>query len=195
MLITDTLEIEGLAEKMTDSAFEAFCVQNKHLRIERDSSGNVIVMPPVHTDTGDKETTVQSFLFMWNLSSKRGKVFNSSTGFTLPNGAMRAADTAFVSYERWDQLTDIQRKSFAPVCPNFVVEIRSDSDKSLPKLKSKMVEWIENGAQLAWLLDTFSQETYIYRADGSIEIVKGFDQVLSGEEVLPGFTFDLHLIA
>ncbi len=195
MLITDTLEIEGIAEKMTDSAFEAFCAQNKHLRIERDSSGNVIVMPPVHTDTGDKETTVQSFLFMWNLTSKRGKVFNSSTGFTLPNGAMRAADTAFVAFERWDKLSETERKSFAPVCPNFVVEIRSDSDKSLPKLKSKMAEWIENGAELAWLLDTFSQETYIYRADGSIEIVKGFDQVLTGENVLPDFEFELKLIA
>lgn len=195
MLITDTLEIEGIAEKMSDSAFEAFCLQNKHLRIERDASGNVIVMPPVHIDTGEKETAAQSFLFIWNLTSKRGKVYNSSTGFKLPNGALRAADTAFIAYERWDKLTEAQRKSFGPVCPNFVVEIRSDSDKSLPKLKAKMVEWIENGVQLGWLLDTFKQETYIYRADGSIEIVKGFDQVLSGEEVVPGFTFDLKLIA
>ncbi|MEO6038495.1 MAG: Uma2 family endonuclease [Saprospiraceae bacterium] len=195
MLITDTLEIEGIAEKMTDAAFEAFCSQNRHLRIERDSSGNVIVMPPVHTDTGKKETTVQGMVFMWNFQFKRGEVFNSSTGFTLPNGAMRAADTAFVSYERWDQLTAAQKKTFAPVCPNFVVEIRSDSDKSLPKLKSKMMEWVENGVQLGWLLDTFNLETYLYRGNGTIELVKGFDKLLSGEEVLPDFTFDLGLIA
>lgn len=194
MLITDTLEIEGLVENMTDSIFELFCSQNRYLRIERDSSGNVIVMPAVHSDTGRKETTVQGMVFMWNFQSKRGVVFNSSTGFTLSNGAIRAADTAFVAYERWDKLTETQKKSFAPVCPNFVVEIRSDSDKSLPKLKDKMIEWIENGAELGWLLDTFNQETYIYRGDGSIEIVKGFDQILSGEEVLPGFTFDLRLI-
>ena len=192
MLIADTLEIAGITDQMTDSAFEAFCMQNKHLRIERDSFGNIIVLPLVHTETGRIETIIQSFLFMWNLSSKRGKVYNSSTGFTLPNGAMRAADTAFVSHERWDKLTEAQKKSFAPVCPNFVVEIRSESDKSLPKLKAKMVEWIENGAELGWLLDTFNQETYIY---GSIEIVKGFDQVLSGEGVVPGFTFYLSLIA
>jgi Uma2 family endonuclease len=194
MLITDTLEMEGIAEKMSDAQFEAFCLQNKHLRIERDKHGNLIVMPPVHTSTGEKETTIQSFAFMWNLKTKLGKVFNSSTGFTLPNRAMRAADTAFVSYERWEALTEKQKKSFAPVCPDFVVEIRSDSDRSLPKLKEKMKEWIENGARLGWLFDTFEEKTYIYRANGSIEIVEGFDKTLSGEDVLPGFTFDLNLI-
>ena len=194
MLITDTLEIEGIAEKMTDPAFAAFCLRNKHLRIERDSSGNVIVMPLVHSDTGRKETTVQSMVFIWNLQSKRGIVFNSSTGFTLPNQAMRAADTAFVSYERWDKLTAAEQKSFAPVCPDFVVELRSDSDKSLLKLKDKMVEWIENGTQLGWLLDTFDQKTYIYRSNGIMEVVEGFDKTLSGETVLPDFTFDLNLI-
>ena len=108
---------------------------------------------------------------------------------------MRAADAAFVSYERWDNLTAAERKSFAPVCPNFVVEIRSDSDKSFSKLKDKMVEWMENGAQLGWLFDTLDKKTYLYRTDGSVEMVEGFDRVLSGEEVLPEFTFDLSLIA
>lgn len=194
MLITDTLEMEGIAEKMSDAQFEAFCLQNKHLRIERDKYGNLIVMPPVHSDTGRKETTIQGMVFMWNLTAKRGEVFNSSSAFTLSNGATRAADTAFVSYERWEALTEKQKKSFAPVCPDFVVEIRSDSDRSLPKLKEKMKEWIENGALLGWLFDTFEENTYIYRANGSIEIVEGFDKTLSGEDVLPGFTFDLNLI-
>lgn len=195
MLITDTLEMEGIAEKMSGTEFEAFCLRNKHLRIERDKFGNVIVMPPVHTSTGDKETTVQGMVFLWNLTAKMGKVFNSSTGFTLPNRAMRAADTAFVSWERWEKLTEKEKNSFAPVCPDFVVEIRSDSDKSLKKLKEKMEEWIENGARLGWLVDTFEQKTYIYRANGSIEIAEGFDKTLSGEDVLPGFAFDLSLIA
>ncbi len=130
-------------------------------------------------------------------SKKRlGLVADSSTGFNLPDGSMRSPDASWISLELWQTVPEEAKSKFPPICPEFVVELRSDSDSdSLNELREKMQRtWIANGAKLAWLIDPQNQQTFIYRANGSIEIVEGFDKMLSGENVLEGFEFDLKLL-
>lgn len=190
MLAIQKVPIKGLADKLTDEEFSEFCAANRDYRIERDKNGNIIFMSPVHTDSGFYEGEVFDAVKAWNKKNKNGIAFSSSTGFTLPNSAVRSPDTSWVSMEKWKALTEKEKRSFAPVCPEFIVEIRSKSDK-LADIKEKMEEWIENGTLLGWLIDVKTQKTHIYRADGSVEIIKGFDKTLSGEKILPGFEFDL----
>ncbi|MDX1942833.1 MAG: Uma2 family endonuclease [Saprospiraceae bacterium] len=190
MQTLEKIPIRGLANKFTDEEFAAFCAANRDYRIERDKHGNIIFMSPVHSDSGFYEGEVFAMLKAWSKKTKLGVAFSSSTGFTLPNRAIRSPYASWVSMNQWQALTEKEKKSFAPVCPDFVVEIRSKTD-SLKDLQEKMLEWIENGTQLGWLIDIKSKQTYIYRADGSIEIVKGFDKILTGENVLPGLEFEL----
>ena len=190
MLALQKVPIRGLANKLTDKEFAEFCAANRDYRIEKDKYGNIIFMSPVHVDSSYYEGIAFNMLFNWAVKNKKGIAFNASAGFTLPNTAIRSPDASWLSMKKWKALTDKEKKSFAPVCPEFVVEIRSKSD-ILKEVKEKMLEWIENGAQLGWLIDVKTQTTYIYRADGSIEIVKGFDKILNGETVLPGFEFEL----
>ncbi|MFN7120257.1 MAG: Uma2 family endonuclease [Saprospiraceae bacterium] len=194
MIVFQDFEIYQLADDMTDDEFYEFCVANKDLRIEREPDKKIIIMAPVGPESGFYEGKVFSKLDNWNEEvSPAGVTFSPSTGYKLLNGATRAADASWISLERWEKLTDDQKKKFLPIAPDFAVEIRSKTDK-LKKLKSKMLEWIENGVRLAWLIDPVEQKTYIYRADGSIEILDGFERMLSGEEVLKGFEFDLRLL-
>lgn len=192
--IDHATEINGILDNMSDAAFARFCQKNKDLRIERDKHRKVIVMPPVHADTGRKESEAQGRLFIWNLQTKLGKVFSSSTGFTLPNGAMRSADAAWIALEKWESLPMDERKSFARIVPDFVIEIRSASDR-LRKVEEKMEEWLENGARLGWLIDLQGEQTFIYRKGQPRETVFGLDKTLSGEGVLPDFEFSLTVLA
>ena len=190
-LIVNDMVIKGLIPKMGMDDFYAFCALNKDLHIERDREGNVIIMPPVYTETGFYEGEAFGELRSWNKKNGNpGRVFSPSAGFTLPNGAVRSADASWLSKEKWNALKKEARKSFAPVVPEFIVEIRSSTDKE-DKLYEKMEEWIENGVLLAWLLDPILEQARVYRADGSISVIKSFEEALSGEEVLPGFTFEL----
>ena len=186
------LEINFRA-KMSDEEFLQFCQDNRDLRIERDKNGNVIIITPVSFNSGWQETEIISELREWNKKRKLGKVFSSSTGVTLPNTAIRSADAAWLSKKMAATLNQQQQNTFAPVCPEFVAELRSKTD-NLKTLKAKMEEWIENGAQLGWLLDPAKEKAWIYRADGSATEVVGFDNQLSGENILPEFTFDLSLL-
>ncbi len=186
----ERIPIRGLADKLTDEEFAEFCAANRDYRIERDKLGIIIFISPVHTDSGYFEEEIASALKVWSKKTKTGVAFSSSTGFKLPNTAIRSPDASWVAMEKWQALSDKEKKSFAPVCPDFVVEIRSRSDK-LKDVQEKMQEWLDNGAQLGWLIDVAKEPSYIYRADGSIETVKGFDKTLNGENVLPGFEFDL----
>lgn len=179
---------------VSDEAFEQFCASNPELRIERAPNGNLIIMPPVHTESGYHESQIQIELGLWNRQSHLGKVFSASAGFTLPDESIRSADASWVANEKYDALSAGERKSFAHLVPDFVVEIKSDTD-SLRKLKEKMSNtWIANGVQLAWLLDVEAEKAYIYHANGTVEVVEGFDKKLSGESVLPDFEFDLNLL-
>jgi Uma2 family endonuclease len=120
-------------------------------------------------------------------------VFDSSTGFTLRNDANRSPDAAFVLSERWNQLTPTQQSKFPPLCPDFVVELMSESD-SLRDATAKMQEYMDNDCRLGWLITPKTEEVRIYKPDGSVQVIHGFDNVLTGEAVLPGFTFDLALL-
>ena len=177
-------------EAFTDDELYEFCVLNKGLRIERDKDQNIIVMAPVGGNSGFFEKDLIFEVEQWVRSNQKGYSFSSSTGFLLPNGAMRSPDACWVSEERWAMLSPEQKQKFPPVVPDFVVEIRSESDE-LQSLQDKMEEWIENGVRLGWLLDVQNEQAYIYRAEGSMEVVEGFNQPLTGKDVMPGFTLDL----
>jgi len=174
---------------MTDEQFLQFCMANKHMRIERDKDRNIIVMPPVHFDSSKRETSVTTDLDMW-ARKNGGEALNASAGYTLPSGAVRSPDASWLSPERLAKMPDSEREKFAAVVPDFVVEVRSKSDR-LKTVKDKMLEWIENGVRLAWLIDPKTKTTYIYRKNGSVEVLEGFDRILTGEDVMEGFEFDL----
>src|SRR5579859_288845 len=140
------------AQPMTSEELEEFCARNDPWQVERDSNGELIVMSPTGSEGGGVEADVNLELGNWARADERGRSFGPTSGFTLPDTSVRAADAAWVSWRRWDALTAKQRKSFAPLCPEFVIEIRSDSD-SLRELQAKMEMWIANGAEIAWLID------------------------------------------
>lgn len=188
----NTYIIKGkIVEGMTDEEFFHFCQENETINFERDENRNIIVMPPTGSYSGNINANITYELVNWNKKKKSGETFDSSTGFTLPDGSNRSPDAAWILNENWDALTDAQKQVFAPICPAFIIELRSKSDK-LSYLKDKMHKWINNGAQLAWLIDPYEEKAYIYRKDGSIEIVNSFEKKLSGEDVLEGFELDLN---
>ena len=183
----------NLSDDMSDTEFFHFCTQNRDLRIERDSNRQIYIMAPTGFETGGFNSDINAELNFWNRKNKTGKVFDSSTGFTLPDRAVFSPDAAWISNEKISKLTKEQRNIFAPVCPDFVIELKSKSD-TIPELQNKMLKWIENGCKLAWLLIPEKEEAHIYRSDGNIKIVKGFNKKLSGENILPDFELDLSIL-
>lgn len=179
------------SRRLTDQELLAFSAENDHLRIEEDKNGTLIIMPPVDFDGGAAESTVHGLLYLWWSQFKKGKTFSPSTGFKLPDGATRSADGCWVSDTRLAQVLPAERKKFARIVPDFVIEVRSTSDR-IGKLKKKMTDtWIKNGVRLAWLIDPIAQKAYVYREDGTMETMNSFDEVLNGEAVCPGFQLDL----
>lgn len=185
---TLTLDVSALAP-LTDEALYQLCAANRELRIERTRDGELIVMTPTGGETGARSLRIQGLLFLWNEQARTGIVFDSSTGFLLPNGAMRSPDAAWVARERWERLSDEERRKFPPLCPDFVVELMSESDR-LPPLQDEMEEWVENGCRLAWLIAPALEQAYVYRPGAGPRELP-FTEVLSGEEVLAGFTLPL----
>lgn len=177
---------------LTDEQFFQMCQKNRDYRFERTASGELLIMPPTGSDTGRRNVKITTQLDIWNSESNLGEVFDSSTGFTLPNGAERSPDASWVKNERWNALTPEQQEKFAPICPDFVVELRSRTD-SLKELQEKMQEYIENGAQLGWLIDRKNKRVEIYRPGKDVEILDN-PASLSGENVLPGFVLHLDQI-
>ena len=162
---------------------------NQNLQLERTATGELIVMPPTGSDTGNKNADILGQLWLWNRQTQLGQIFDSSSGFHLPNGADRSPDVSWISQDRWDTLTPEEKSGFAPLCPDFVLELRSKHD-SLESLQQKMQEYQENGAKLGWLIDRTRKKVEIYRPKKSVE-VQNFPNSLSGEDILPGFTLDL----
>ena len=179
-------------ERMSEEAFSDFCMQNPDLILERDQYGNILVEPPVYYGGSCHESAAHEQLFVWSHRNKTGKVFTSNAGYTLPNGAVRSPDASWISNERIVGLLEREHNKFAHICPDFVLEIRSGSDR-LQELKNKMKEYMENGAQLGFLIDPIEQQAFIYRPDGTVEHFAGLDGELSGEPVLPGFSMPLSL--
>ena len=178
---------------LTEADFFALCLANPDIPFEREADGTIVIMSPVTSLGGLLESLLFEYLAAWNLSVGKGKLFNSSSGFTLPNGAVRAPDATWISNESWQSLTKAEKNSFAHITPDFVAEMRSKND-SLPQLETKMDEYLACGVRLAWLIDPLERRATIYRPDQAPESV-GFDATLSGEAVLPGFTFPLSAIS
>lgn len=178
---------------VTQEQFAALAEANRDLRLERTAQGELIVNPPTGWETGERNCSISGELYLWwRNAGEPGKVFDSSTGFILPNGAIRSPDASWVSGERWQALTSEQKGTFANICPNFVVELRSSSD-SLKSLQDKMSEYIDNGAKLAWLIDPQQRRVEIYRAGSAVEVLENPAE-LSGEAVLPGFVLNLRRV-
>lgn len=182
-------EFEDEKQKMTTDEFWEFCAKNKKLRAELTKEGDVIVMPPTGFETSDRNSEINFQLKLWNKENKNGKITESNGGFILPNGAIYAPDASWTSNERLEKFTTEEKKKFLPLCPDFIIELRSESD-NLSELKNKMKEYIENGAKLGWLINPKRKEVSIYRANGKIEVLEN-PQMVSGEEVLKGFEFKL----
>ena len=178
--------------KMTDEQFMAFCAQNRDLRIERSAEGDLIIMSPVKGDGGIKGAELTRQLANWAEADGTGRVFDSSGGFKLPNGAERSPDAAWVSRSRLAALTPEERERFIPLCPEFVVELRSSTD-GLSTLKNKMKEYMSNGAQLGWLLDPKRRRVYVYRP-GLPEERLDNPATLAGDPLLPGFVLDVQRV-
>lgn len=175
--------------KVTHEQFQQIAAVNRELRLERTATGELIVMAPTGSDTGHRNQDMSGQLWLWNRQTKLGVVFDSSSGFKLPNGADRSPDASWIKLERWQTLTPKQREGFAPLCPDFVVELRSKSDNMEP-LREKMLEYMANGSRLGWLIDRQNQKVEIYRQNQDVEILDR-PRTLSGEDVLPGFILDL----
>lgn len=176
---------------LTEDMFFDLCQANAQLLMERDKNGNIIVMAPTGSDTGFYNSDINGQIWIWNRQSKAGYVFDSSTGFTLPNGAVRSPDVSWIEKSRYESLTTTDRKRFAPICPDLVIEVRSLSDH-LPDLQDKMKEYQTNGCSLGWLIDRIGKKVYIYRKDGSVES-KAIPAQLSGEDLLPGLIVETNL--
>lgn len=170
---------------MTRAQFYAFCQANRDLRIEQTATGEVVIMPPAFSDTGNRNFNLAAYLWVWTEQNGTGLGFDSSSGFTLPNGATRSPDAAWIKADRWNALTEKEKASFAPICPDFVIELRSTSD-TLSGLKAKMQEYMENGVLLGWLIDRQHRTVHVYRPNQDPQILENPDSV-SGDPELPGF--------
>ncbi len=175
--------------EMSDRQFFELCQLNRDLRIERTSQGDLVIMPPTGGETGRTNFELTVLFGHWVHADGTGVGFDSSTGFTLPNGAKRSPDLAWVKRSRWEALTQEQREEFPPLCPDFVLELRSPSD-ALATVRAKMREYLANGAQLGWLIDPIDKKVYVYRPQVPVECLDN-PQTISGDPVLPGFILEL----
>jgi len=184
------LNIRSLA--LNDDQLLQLFRDNPGFRFEVSARGELIIMSPASPKTGQRNAAITAHLWLWNRQVGAGEAFDSSTMFTLPNGARRSPDGSWVSKERWNRLSEGEKDSLTHMCPDFVIELRSKSDR-LAKLKEKMEEYIANGARLAWLLDPIDRCAYLYRPGQAVERIDN-PSVISGDPVLPGFRFDFREI-
>ena len=182
------LRLSPLIE-LTEWQFAQFCSLNRDLRIELNKNGELEIMAPAFSETGGKELEIGMQLAYWAKRDGSGRAFGPSAGFTLPNGAIREPDASWISRTRLQALTPEQRSGFYNICPDFIIELRSDSDR-LSVLQAKMAEYIANGARLGWLIDPQTRSVHAYRPNQEVEILQN-PQTISADPTLPGFTLDL----
>lgn len=178
--------------ELSDDQLLKLCAVNGDLRIERTREGDLEIMPPTNSETGKTNFNLTGDFAIWVRQDGTGAGFDSSAGFTLPDGAVRSPDLSWIREERWKALPREARRKFAPICPDFVLELRSPSDP-LSYVQAKMQEYMENGARLGWLIDPVEQRVYVYRPGAPVEQLDR-PETLSGEPVLPGFTLDLRVV-
>ena len=186
-----TVSLKSVIE-MTDDQFFQLCQNNRELRFERNANGELIIMSPAGGETGNRNGRVNQQLFNWTDADGTGIAFDSSTGFKLPNGADRSPDASWIKLERWDALTDEEKRKFPPICPDFVIELLSPSD-SLKTTQEKMQEYIDNGVRLGILINRKSRQVEIYRPGNEVEVLDS-PATVSGEDVLKGFVLNLGMI-
>ncbi len=182
--MTTILDLKPLI-KLTSENFYQLCQFNPDLPLELSRNGELIIMSPVGGETGNRESKLNFQVSLWNNKTQLGLVFSSSTVFNLPNGGNRSPDVAWIKKERWESLTLEQRQKFPPICPDFVIELRSPSDRLKP-LQEKMQEYLDAGIRLGWLINPQDNNVEIYRPNQSVEIFN-LPVSLSGEDVLPDF--------
>ena len=178
-------DLIGLTQTVTPEQFERLCQEYSDLRLELTSTGELIVMPGTGLETGRRNANLTYQLTAWTINDASGVCFDSSTIFALPNNARRSPDASWVKREKWDSLSQRQKEGFAPICPDFVVELRSPSD-SLASLQDKMLEYLANGASLGWLIDPFKRRVYVYSPDQELIILEN-PEVICGDPLLPRF--------
>ncbi|NET07671.1 MAG: Uma2 family endonuclease [Symploca sp. SIO2B6] len=178
--------------KVTEQQFKLLATANRDLRLERNANGELNIMPPTGGNTGKRNAQLSAQFVIWNNQTKLGEVFDSSTAFRLPNGAARSPDLSWVKIERWHQLTPEQQDTFPPLCPDFVVELRSRTD-TMESLRRKMHEYLDNGVRLGWLIDPQNKILEIYKPQQEMKVLNS-PTTLSGEDVLPGFSLNLETV-
>jgi Uma2 family endonuclease len=179
--------------KLLDDDFCQLVAANKDLRLELTHSGELVIMSPTGGETGNRNFDLIGQLYVWGLQNRDlGKFFDSSTGFKLPNGATRSPDASWVEISRWNALLSQERKRFLPLCPDFAIELVSETD-DLEDVQAKMQEYIENGLKLGWLINPKSKQVEIYRPGQEVEVLQS-PASISGEDILPGFTLDMRSI-
>src|SRR5262245_20012353 len=182
---TAPLKLSIKAIKLTEEQFRQLCQENPELRLELTAQQELVIKPPTGSESGWRSGEVFYSLTAWTKKNGTGISFDSSTGFTLPNGAIRSPDASWIRRERWNALTKDQRERFAPLCPDFVMELCSPTDL-LSILQEKMQEYIDNGARLGWLIDPIDKQVYVYRPSQPVEVLDN-PATLSGDPVLSGF--------
>ena len=183
------LVLDFRAVNVTREQFFQFCLDNGDYRVELTAKKELILMPPARGTTGGANSELTADLVIWSRQEGNGKTFDSSTGFILPNGAVRSPDVSWIPLSRWETLSESDRNRFPPICPDFVIELRSPSDR-LPDLQAKMAEYVGNGARLGWLVDAQTQQVHVYRPGQDVQVLNAPDSI-SGEPVLQGFVLDL----
>ena len=174
----------------SDDEFFRFCQENELARIERTANHEIIIMPPAGFESSYSSGQAFGSLLIWHRQYRQGRVLESSVGYLLPDGAVLSTDASWVSPARLATVTPAQLQKFPPLCPDFVIEVKSPSDR-LPTLQAKMEQWLANGVRLGFLIDTETEAAYVYRPGQPVQTVQGFGNELSGEPVLPGFQLDL----
>lgn len=178
--------------QISNEQFQQLCSQNRDLQFEKTTEGELIIMSPTGGGTGKRNLTISGELYLWNRQQQLGVVFDSSTGFILPNGAIRSPDAAWIPNPKWQQLSSEEQEKFIPLCPDFVIELRSSSDRLKP-LQEKMAEYLENGTRLGWLINRQDKEVEIYREGKEKEVLSDPLELL-GEDVLEDFVLKMELI-
>ena len=185
----DPRSIDLSTVKFTAEQFDRVCEANPDRSFELTAQGVLVIMPPVGVESGNYESELLGDLVLWNRQTGLGKTFSSSTVFTLPDGSKRSPDAAWVELSRWNAVSREERKKFARLVPDFVIELRSETDR-LPPLQAKMAEYLANGVRLGWLINPQARQVKIYRLEREVETLDA-PMTLSGEDLLPGFTLDL----
>ena len=187
----DVIKLKSsVLDRLTDADFLTFCLDHRKLRIERYQDGTITIQPPASSIIGMFNAELSYQMARWNHAASAGMTFDSSAGFTLSTGDILSPDASWIAQPRWDALSADDRRGFACICPDFVAELLSPSDRLTDTMR-KMEHWLEAGARLGWLIAPGTESVYIFEAGQPVRPLVGFDQLLSGEPLMPGFSLEL----